>query len=58
VDGARIWLATYSYAPVAPESLARVSFGEVCPQGKLPVDLPSANDPNSTRYPFGHGLSW
>ena len=38
--------------------LARVLFGEVGPAGKLPVDVPDANEPAKIRYPFGHGLSW
>ena len=52
------WLATYSYTPVALESLSRVLFGEVRPEGKLPVNIPFADDPTMTRYPFGYGLSW
>jgi beta-N-acetylhexosaminidase len=47
------WLATYSYSPVAVESLAKVLYGEVKPAGKLPVNVPGP-----TPYSFGHGLSW
>ncbi|QFZ23963.1 glycoside hydrolase family 3 protein [Saccharothrix syringae] len=47
------WLATYSYNPVALESLARVITGEVRPSGRLPVAVPGP-----TPYPFGHGLGW
>src|SRR5437870_5891452 len=58
VESETTWLATYSYTPVALESLSRVLFGEVRPQGKLPVNIPFADDPTMTRYPFGYGLSW
>jgi beta-N-acetylhexosaminidase len=52
------YVATYSYRAVAMESLARVLFGEVDPSGKLPVTIPTADDPNATLYPYGHGLSY
>lgn len=52
------WLATYDWRDVSMSSLARVLFGEARPQGKLPVDIPSGDDPNQVVYPFGHGLSW
>jgi beta-N-acetylhexosaminidase len=48
-------LATYSHSDVAMESLARVLYGELAPQGKLPVAIPSAG---GASYPLGHGLSW
>jgi beta-N-acetylhexosaminidase len=51
-------LATYSYADVSMESLAKVLYGEITPAGKLPVDIPVAGDPSATLYPFGHGLTW
>lgn len=54
----KTWLLTYSDMPVATESLARVLFGEVSPQGKLPVDIPAGADQSTVRYPFGTGLSW
>ncbi|HYU84791.1 MAG TPA: glycoside hydrolase family 3 protein [Kribbellaceae bacterium] len=57
-DTAPTYLATYSYTGVAMESLARVLYGEVAPQGKLPVDIPVAGDPSTPLYPFGHGLYW
>jgi beta-N-acetylhexosaminidase len=28
------------------------------PVGKLPVDIPAADDPATILYPFGHGLTW
>lgn len=52
------WLATYSDTPVAMESLAKVLFGEIAPQGKLPVPVPDPNNAGADRFPLGHGLSW
>jgi beta-N-acetylhexosaminidase len=52
------WVATYSWRAVSMESLAKVLFGEVSPQGKLPVDVPRGDDPNTVLYPFGEGLTW
>lgn len=52
------YLATYSYSPVAIESVARVITGEVNPSGVLPVDIPVAGDPATVLYPFGHGLHY
>ncbi|MQA01387.1 MAG: glycoside hydrolase family 3 protein [Streptosporangiales bacterium] len=51
-------LATYSFNAVAMESLAKVMYGEKAPQGKLPVTIPRADDPDTPLYPFGHGLTW
>jgi beta-N-acetylhexosaminidase len=51
LPGVSTYLATYSYAPVAMESLARVLLGVTAPRGKLPVAIPGL-------YPFGHGLRW
>jgi beta-N-acetylhexosaminidase len=58
MTGVETYLATYSYKPVALESVTRVLFGEIAPQGRLPVWIPSAEDPNVTLYDFGHGLSF
>jgi beta-N-acetylhexosaminidase len=55
--GVESWIATYSFKPIAIESLARTITGEVQPHGTLPVDVPAAGD-GTTAYPFGHGLSW
>jgi beta-N-acetylhexosaminidase len=52
------YVATYSYSPVSLEAAVRVLFGEVNPTGKLPVSIPTADDPNAELYPFGHGLSY
>ncbi len=51
------YLASYSYADVSLEAAVRVLYGELDPSGKLPVTIPSATDPATTLYPFGHGLS-
>ena len=51
------YLATYSTTAISVESLARVLFGEVQPAGLLPVAIPTAGDPGTTLYPFGHGLT-
>lgn len=45
------FLATYGYRQEAMESVARIIFGEVRPQGRLPVSLPGL-------YPVGHGLTF
>ncbi len=52
------YLATYSYSGVSLESAVRVLYGEINPQGKLPVTIPTAGDPDTALYPFGYGLSY
>jgi beta-N-acetylhexosaminidase len=52
------YLTTYSYTGVSMQSLLRVLFGEVSPTGRLPVTVPSADDPATALYPFGAGLSY
>lgn len=51
------FLATYSDNAVTMEAAGRVLLGEVSPKGRLPVDIPSAEDPDTVLYPFGHGLT-
>ena len=51
-------LATFSTVPAAMEALAKVITGERSPRGRLPVAVPSAGDPSTVLYPYGHGLSW
>lgn len=58
VEKVQTWAATYSDKPVAMKSLAKVMFGEVKPQGKLPVPVPAPDNPEKERFPFGHGVSW
>lgn len=57
-DEAQTHVATYAYNAVGMESLAKTLYGEISPKGTLPVDIPRANEPGSTLYPFGHGLTW
>jgi beta-N-acetylhexosaminidase len=52
------YLTTYGYTGVSMQSLLRVLFGEVSPTGRLPVTVPSAEDPTTPLYPFGAGLSY
>jgi beta-N-acetylhexosaminidase len=52
------YLATYSWTGVSIRSLVSVLYGEVDPTGKLPVTIPSADDPGTALYPFGHGLGY
>jgi beta-N-acetylhexosaminidase len=58
LSGVDTYVATYGYAGVSLRALAKVLFGEVEPRGRLPVDIPSAGDPGTTLYPFGHGLGY
>lgn len=52
------FVATYSYSPVALGALVRLMTGDIDPVGKLPVDVPTAADPNQVLYPLGYGLTW
>ncbi|WP_084546174.1 glycoside hydrolase family 3 protein [Glycomyces arizonensis] len=51
-------LATYSYAAGGLRSAVDVIFGDVQPEGRLPVDIPTADDPDAVLFPFGHGLTY
>jgi beta-N-acetylhexosaminidase len=55
---AQTYLATYGFKAVSLASLVEVIFGEGEPRGRLPVDIPTAEDPNEILYPFGHGLGY
>lgn len=55
---ARTWVATYDWRSVTMNSLAKVLFGKLPPQGRLPVSVPAGDDPDTTLFPFGHGLTW
>ncbi|MGH3096455.1 MAG: glycoside hydrolase family 3 protein [Streptosporangiales bacterium] len=57
-DSAPTYLATYSYGGIALRSLTRVMFGEVNPQGKLPVMIPKAGTQDEMLYPYGYGLTY
>ena len=52
---AQTYLATYGFRAVSLSSTVEVLFGENAPQGRLPVDIPTAEDPNQILYRFGHG---
>ena len=52
------YVASYSWTAPAMQAVARVLFGVVNPTGKLPVRIPSAEDPNTPLYPYGHGLGY
>jgi len=52
------YVATFSYSGVSLESAVRVLYGEVDPQGKLPVTIPTPGDPGTALYRFGHGLEY
>jgi beta-N-acetylhexosaminidase len=57
-DEAATYLTIYGFRSVSVEALARALFGEVNPNGKLPVSIPAADDPETILYPFGHGLRY
>jgi beta-N-acetylhexosaminidase len=42
------FITSYGYQPVSLHPLVKVLFGQLAPQGKLPVTIPL--------YPFGYGL--
>lgn len=52
------YLATYSYTADALHAAAATLFGANRPQGRLPVDIPAADHPDQTLYPFGSGLTY
>ena len=47
------FVATYSYQPIAMDSLVRVLTGEVTAVGRLPVIIPTEGPSNRVLYPFG-----
>ena len=52
------YLATYSWTGVSVRSLSRCCTARSTRPGKLPVTIPSADDPGTALYPFGHGLGY
>jgi beta-N-acetylhexosaminidase len=52
------YLATYSYSPIALETLPRVLYGELNPSGRLPVAVPAAGNPATDLYPIGYRLRY
>ncbi|WP_415950480.1 glycoside hydrolase family 3 protein [Streptomyces sp. KLOTTS4A1] len=55
---ARAALAAYSWTDTELEAAARVIAGRADPRGRLPVPVQKADDPDSTLFPIGHGLSY
>ena len=49
------YLASYSYAAVSLQSAVKVLFGEIAPNGRLPVTIPKA-DGSGVLYSYGAGL--
>jgi beta-N-acetylhexosaminidase len=58
LPGVSTYLATYTYTPAAMDALVRALHGELSPRGRLPVTIPAADDPDTTLFPYGHGLTW
>ena len=56
LSGIESYLATYSATAPAITSVAKVLAGDLRPRGKLPVDIPRADDPSRILFPFGIGL--
>ncbi|GAB4000748.1 hypothetical protein GCM10029992_33770 [Glycomyces albus] len=57
-DDADAYLATYSYGAGGLESAVRAILGENEPTGRLPVDIPAADDPGTALFEIGHGLGY
>ncbi|WP_144126951.1 glycoside hydrolase family 3 protein [Catellatospora sichuanensis] len=58
LPGVTTYLATYTFTPAAMNTLVRALHGDLSPHGRLPVTIVAANDPATTLYPTGHGLTW
>ncbi|MFF7328662.1 glycoside hydrolase family 3 N-terminal domain-containing protein [Streptomyces sp. NPDC008150] len=58
VPDATAHLATYSWTDVELRAAARVIAGRAHPRGRLPVPVPTADDPAKVLYPIGHGLTY
>ncbi|HIV57976.1 MAG TPA: glycoside hydrolase family 3 protein [Candidatus Stackebrandtia faecavium] len=52
------YVATYSYTDVAMGAAARGLCGVFNPSGKLPVMIPTADDPQKPLFEFGHGQTY
>ncbi len=52
------YVATYSYTKVAMDAAARGLCGVFNPSAKLPVMIPTADDPQKPLFEFGHGLNY
>ncbi|WP_030563441.1 glycoside hydrolase family 3 protein [Streptomyces aureocirculatus] len=58
LPGVAAALAAYSWTDVELRAAARVIAGRVRPTGRLPVPVPSPDDPGTVLHPVGHGLSY
>ncbi|NLU70062.1 glycoside hydrolase family 3 protein [Streptomyces sp. HNM0574] len=57
-DAPDAYLATYAYGAPTLASLDRVLYGDTKPTGRLPVPVTAHDDPKTTLYPYGHGLTY
>ncbi|MFD9075962.1 glycoside hydrolase family 3 protein [Streptomyces lasiicapitis] len=58
LPGVSAALASYSWTDVELRAAARVLAGRARPVGRLPVPVPSPDDPGQVLYPIGYGLSY
>jgi beta-N-acetylhexosaminidase len=56
--GVETFVVTYVPTITSIQALAQVLYGEIAPRGKLPVTIPSGEDPAEVLYEAGHGLTW
>ena len=56
LPNAPTFITSLDYQPVSLDAMVAAMFGEIDPQGKLPVTV-TAPGSNSVLYPFGYGLS-
>jgi beta-N-acetylhexosaminidase len=58
LSGATASVAAYAWTDVELRAAARVIAGRARPEGRLPVPVPRADDPDQVLYPIGHGLTY
>ncbi|MEV6104337.1 glycoside hydrolase family 3 N-terminal domain-containing protein [Streptomyces sp. NPDC051940] len=58
LTGVRASVASYTWMDAELTAAARVIGGKIPPAGRLPVDVPRADDPSQLLYGIGHGLTW
>jgi beta-N-acetylhexosaminidase len=51
-------LTAYGWTDVSMRAAARVIAGTVHPTGRLPVEVPRADEPATALYPIGYGLGY
>lgn len=52
------YLATFSYGDLSLASVDDALYGDLNPSGRLPVSIPTLDDPEKSLYDFGDGLSY